>query len=131
LAGELNLSFGKEPFVITVLKIAENSKYRGIIRTKTGDHRFFIPAALFSLKPGKEKEVTDKQILKELKASLPELTQKGTRISIVSDPKLHEELVRFESMKVRFETMVHEAVHVLKPGFNIPLHPFPQNRNGN
>jgi len=61
-----------------------------------GDHKFFIPAVLL-----KDKKVTDKAILKELKAGIPELAQKNVRLGIVSDPRLHEELKSFEASKVR------------------------------
>lgn len=108
------MPFGKEPFLITVLKSSENSKYRGVIRTKTGDHRFFIPAALFS---GKAKgSVSDKHILKELKAALPELSLKGTRVSICLDPKLQEELVHFEGMKKKQLTCMKVGVMYCKAG---------------
>lgn len=35
-----------EPLVISIMSTAEKTKFRGIIRTKTGDHKFHIPAAL-------------------------------------------------------------------------------------
>lgn len=39
-----------EPLVISVMAVAEKAKFRGIIRTKTGDHKFHIPAALVKKK---------------------------------------------------------------------------------
>jgi len=45
--------------------------------------------------------VTGKVLLKELKAGIPELAQKTIRLGIVADPKLDEELKRFEAAKVR------------------------------
>jgi hypothetical protein len=44
-----------EPLVISVVTTAERAKFRGIIRTKTGDHRFHIPAALVKKKKLKAK----------------------------------------------------------------------------
>lgn len=39
-----------ETMVITVLKTIEGSKYLGVIRTQSGDHKFFIPSALVNFK---------------------------------------------------------------------------------
>ncbi len=44
-----------EPLVISVVTTVERAKFRGIIRTKTGDHRFHIPAALVKKKKLKSK----------------------------------------------------------------------------
>lgn len=83
-------------FCISVLKIADNGKYLAVMRTQTGDHRFYIPVA--SLK--EISKISHKEILKELVKGIPELEIKGKSKSIiVNDPLLQESLVKFENNK--------------------------------
>jgi len=92
IVGQLHSTFLEEPFIITVLRTPVQGKLRGLIRTKTGDHKFFIPAALF-----KSNTPSPKKILKILKEELPQLTT--AKLCIVTDPKLQEELRRIEELK--------------------------------
>lgn len=80
-----------EPLVISVVTTVERAKFRGIIRTKTGDHRFHIPAALV-----KKKKLKSKKVIKLLKASMPVL-----KLWHVTDPKLSKELLHHEDLKKR------------------------------
>lgn len=86
-------------FCISILKTNENGKMPGIIRTSSGDHRFYIPVSAFP----KEKTVqaiSAKDILKELQKEIPELDQKGIcRCTVVDNPELHEQLANFEKTK--------------------------------
>ena len=39
-----------ETMVITIKKMMDGSKYCGIIRTQSGDHKFFVPSVLLNFK---------------------------------------------------------------------------------
>lgn len=57
VVGMINLPSGNvEPLVITLMKTVEGgTKHRGVIRTQTGDHKFWVPVPLlqnFSQKGG-------------------------------------------------------------------------------
>lgn len=83
-------------YAINVLKANDfNSKYRGVIRTLSGDHRFFIPSASLKSNPHA------KDFLKLIDKELPEVSVKGSsKLVIIDEPKLHEEFIRFEKNKM-------------------------------
>lgn len=82
-------------YAINILRHYDfNSKHRGVIRTHTGDHRFFIPAASLKSNPG------PKEFLKQIEREIPEVSLKGTsKLVLVDNPKLHEEFITFEKNK--------------------------------
>lgn len=86
-------------FCISVLKHSDNGKMPGIIRTSSGDHRFYIPVSAFP-KEKTVQSISPKDLLKELQKEIPELDQKGIcRCVIVDNPDLHEQLATFEKNK--------------------------------
>jgi hypothetical protein len=91
-------SLARSFFCITVLKTPENGKLRGLFRTQTGDHRFYIPVTALKEKTGKG--LAAKDILKELQKEIPELDIKGTsKCVVVDNPGMQQELFKFEESK--------------------------------
>ncbi len=62
IVGILKSSLQSEPMAISVLRAPEKSKFRGVIRTKTGDHKFHISAALVKQKKLTHKVTTTRPI---------------------------------------------------------------------
>lgn len=92
-------SMARRFFCITVLKTPDNGKLRGLLRTQTGDHRFYIPVTALKDKSG-GKGIQAKDIFKELLKELPELDQKGiSKCILVDNPGLQAELFKFEQSK--------------------------------
>lgn len=101
---------GTPYFVISVLKTSDlNSKYRGVIRTITGDHRFFIPAASLKSKP------SSKEILKLLEKEIPELSIKGvSKCVIIDDVNLQNDLLSLEKTKSKQYNRLKVGVILVK-----------------
>ena len=102
-------------FIITVLKLAENGKLSGVIRTQTGDHRFYIPVSAVKDKTGKGLQAKD--VLKELQKEIPELDLKGvSKCVIVDNPELQSELFQFEKSKTVQSSRMKIGVLYAKKG---------------
>lgn len=92
---EKNLS--RRFFCITVLRTPVNGKLRGLMRTQTGDHRFYIPVTALK---NSSKGYVAKDIFKELVKEIPELELKGiSKCSLVDTTGLQDELFKFEQSK--------------------------------
>lgn len=104
-------SMTRRLFCISVLKTNDNGKMPGIIRTSSGDHRFYIPVSAFP-KDKSVQSISPKDVLKELQKEIPELDLKGICKSVVVDtPELYEQLANFEKTKV--EQSSHMKIGVL------------------
>lgn len=102
-------------FIITVLKWPENGKLSGVIRTQTGDHRFYIPISAVKDKSGKT--LHGKDVLKELQKEIPELDVKGvSKCMILDSPELQAELFQFEKSKTLQASRMKIGVLYAKKG---------------
>ena len=103
-------------FCISILKQNDNGKMPGIIRTSSGDHRFYIPVSAFP-KEKSVQSISAKDMLKELQKEIPELDQKGIcRCVIVDNPELHDQLANFEKTKTLQASRMKIGVLYAKKG---------------
>jgi len=102
-------------FSISVLKTPLQGKLRGILRTQSGDFRFFIPSSIFKGKTGKD--LSGKDILKEMTKEIPELELKDvSKCVVVENSALHAELVKFEQSKIAQSARMKIGVLYVKQG---------------
>eukprot|EP00005_Dracoamoeba_jomungandri_P003299 CAMPEP_0174254650 /NCGR_PEP_ID=MMETSP0439-20130205/3967_1 /TAXON_ID=0 /ORGANISM="Stereomyxa ramosa, Strain Chinc5" /LENGTH=949 /DNA_ID=CAMNT_0015336365 /DNA_START=523 /DNA_END=3372 /DNA_ORIENTATION=+ len=116
MAGKVETNYSKdEPIIISILLSPLVNKFIGVIRTKTGYHKFWIPEIWIrenyltrnaDKKNKKKAPVKSQNIEKELLALVTtELV--GASLWISTNPKFHEELLKLDNMKIN-ETKVNK-----------------------
>jgi len=88
-----NFAMNNSVLEILLIKKEVNGKIRGLIKSKTGDHKFFVPFGV--LEETCNGEITEREALRVLKQNFTELEN----IRLIKNEKLLQEFKRSEELK--------------------------------